>query len=669
VVKRPMPTQRGWPQLVTAGPILRRCEHDQICVWLATSRMATIVGYLWRGQDATNARPDPIQAIGAGTTTTLAFGRQLHLALVQITPLPDSSKSFPRGEVLAYDLLITVQGAQGASQWLTALIKDLNLAQWSVPTVLLQPDGGSLNLLHASCRKLHGPGTDALALASAVLRHSGDRPAERPTALMLTGDQIYADDVADDIAPYLYERAKDLIGGTEGIPWGVHRLLLNELSGSRYLIAQALFSPDNAGSSAGSTARNHLFGFGEFAAMYLLSWSETNWPDGTLSDDLERLRQCIPQVRVALANIPTYMLCDDHEVTDDWNIYRAWVERTQTTGIRRATSRRIIANGLAAYWAFQAWGNNPAIFAPDRYAPLIREVLDREHAAGASDTPVDTKQYEACLLDDSHWDFVAPTDPATVLIDSRTRRSFPADRSGTGPAALLSADGLKAFETTFSQLNSRSDHRVVVAATPVFGAKPIESKIEFAGGFSATFFDRETWHGDATCFEHLLQAIQRHLKGTCVILSGDVHYAFAVHAVYQSGADTSFFVQFTSSAAKNAPDGGQKFLLEELAKDALPAKEGQPGFLRRWIVPQTEKFAAGKTRSVLLPLSEPLPDFPLPFLWDTTNIGLLRVADDDIQMTFIANLSTWTTLHVKPGAQPDRDTRQYQAKNAPSPMD
>ena len=80
--------------------------------------------------------------------------------------------------------------------------------------------------------------------------------------------------------------------------------------------------------------------------MYLFAWSDVLWPDdlpinipyhlsqnvGSLTaqqqeerqqylatvKQLQEFRASLPQVRRALANIPTYMMCDDHNVTDDW---------------------------------------------------------------------------------------------------------------------------------------------------------------------------------------------------------------------------------------------------------------------------------------------------------------------------------------------------------------
>ena len=85
-------------------------------------------------------------------------------------------------------------------------------------------------------------------------------------------------------------------------------------------------------------AQNHLIGSAEIIAMYLLVWSDTLWADINRDKDgippkyhaifdkeheaLNGFVKQLPQVRRALAHIPTYMIFDDHDVTDDWNLNR-----------------------------------------------------------------------------------------------------------------------------------------------------------------------------------------------------------------------------------------------------------------------------------------------------------------------------------------------------------
>src|SRR5262249_25504317 len=60
------------------------------------------------------------------------------------------------------------------------------------------------------------------------------------------------------------------------------------------------------------------------------------------------------------ANVPTAMILDDHDVTDDFNMLPEFC-----TGVYGSDlGMRIIQNGLAAYAVCQHWGNAPEQFEP-----------------------------------------------------------------------------------------------------------------------------------------------------------------------------------------------------------------------------------------------------------------------------------------------------------------
>ena len=60
--------------------------------------------------------------------------------------------------------------------------------------------------------------------------------------------------------------------------------------------------------------------------------------------------------------MPTYMILDDHDVTDDWFMNREWCNRVLSQK-GDTLGRRVIRNALIAYAVFQAWGNDPDQFA------------------------------------------------------------------------------------------------------------------------------------------------------------------------------------------------------------------------------------------------------------------------------------------------------------------
>ncbi len=126
-------------------------------------------------------------------------------------------------------------------------------------------------------------------------------------------------------------------------------------------------------------AMNHLLFLAEFCAMYVMCWSDELWPrdaQGTLElgdwtvdpaleatnleerMNLQAFLGTIRRARRALANVPTMMAFDDHEISDDWNLDRFWFDSTRTD----PGQKRVVRNGLLAFAVFQAWGNDPARF-------------------------------------------------------------------------------------------------------------------------------------------------------------------------------------------------------------------------------------------------------------------------------------------------------------------
>ena len=74
-----------------------------------------------------------------------------------------------------------------------------------LPGFVLPSARDKLKLIHGSCRKPHGGGPDMLPLVDALISDSRALPGSRPQQLFLTGDQIYADDVAPGLLPALTE--------------------------------------------------------------------------------------------------------------------------------------------------------------------------------------------------------------------------------------------------------------------------------------------------------------------------------------------------------------------------------------------------------------------------------------------------------------------------------
>jgi hypothetical protein len=139
----------------------------------------------------------------------------------------------------------------------------------------------------------HPEGREVDALRVLADHMCRDDSADWPHALVLLGDQVYADEVSPDVRAFIREHRD-----TEVPP--------------------------------GETVAN----FEEYTRLYRESWSE-------------------PHIRWLLSTVPSAMIFDDHDVHDDWNTSRTWVEDMRATGW---WDDRIVG-GFSSYWLYQHMGN------------------------------------------------------------------------------------------------------------------------------------------------------------------------------------------------------------------------------------------------------------------------------------------------------------------------
>jgi hypothetical protein len=561
-----------------AGPILRRVEQNQVCIWIACSKAVDIRAEVFLLSDIekktntssinseNNDQTKSVSPIGLGSAQSIRLGEKLYIGLVIVHPIqPDKESNrssndikirFPTDELLAYDIEVTYC-INSNQQKKKERLKDFGLLSGKntivyksglenhndkeedigLPTFFIRGQGNTLplNLLYGSCRKLHGKGEDCLAIADEIISNSVKDLNKRPSALFLTGDQIYADDVSDVLIKYLTQFSIRLLGWEEQIS-GVNKKLTDIPIGERQQIVQELakFTSENAG--------NHLLSFGEFAAMYLVAWNVENWPEKyktelfkkTLSqkeqknihmeiENLERAQKVLPAIRRVLANIPTYMICDDHEITDDWNITKEWTESVKSS----VCGRQIVANGLAAYWAFQAWGNNPDMYNED-FIHVITGYLGKN----GNITDDEKRAFENYIWNFHGWTFDVPTIPLTIFLDCRTQRQYD---SFQDPPQLINEEGLQSILTTVEHTNyERGRPIILVSPTPVFGFELAENLQKYLASKSSIYkWDLETWAANEKGFVQFLSFLIHNLRPRhCIFLSGDVHYGFTISATF-----------------------------------------------------------------------------------------------------------------------------------------
>ncbi|WP_103943857.1 alkaline phosphatase D family protein [Thermomonospora echinospora] len=256
------------------GPLLRHVGERTATVWVETDRPCTV------------------EVLGASSPTFTVHGH--HYALVEIDGLEPGSQT-------PYQVLLDGQVA-----WPEP-------GERSLPDSVIHTrrDGGPVRLAFGSCRRSPDPrgehGPDAL---SAYAHRLAEGSGQWPTALLMIGDQVYADELGEEIREFIRRRR-----GTDSEP-------VDELAD-----------------------------FEEYTYLYRLAWRTD------------------PAVRWLLSTVPTYTIFDDHDVRDDWNTSYTWREQMWAL----PWWRRRITGGLGSYWIYQHLGNmSPEERAADELYARVR---------------------------------------------------------------------------------------------------------------------------------------------------------------------------------------------------------------------------------------------------------------------------------------------------------
>jgi len=249
------------------GPVLRHVGETSASVWVQTERAATV------------------SVLGCSARTFEVAGH--HYALVPVSGLEPGSST-------PYEVEI-----DGEQVWPIAS----NPFPPSVIRTRGRGAGERRRVIFGSCRysKVSDPklsaqlGVDAL---DAYAARMAQRPQDEwPDALLLLGDQVYADELTTR--------------NRRRIAWRSDR------------------HPD--------WPDDEIVGFDEYVGLYNDAWTD-------------------PEIRWLMSTVPTAMIFDDHDVRDDWNTSAAWREEMQAT----PWWRERIRSALASYWVYQHIGNLPS---------------------------------------------------------------------------------------------------------------------------------------------------------------------------------------------------------------------------------------------------------------------------------------------------------------------
>lgn len=543
--------EAGTLPAVLAGPLLRRLEPRRLVLWLVASRELSPTLRLHVAEHSRDIRLDQ------GQCQVVPVGRHAFIHLIDVA-LDDA---LPLDVLIGYDLLID---NLGIAEWAPHLL----YADARQPNFVLH--SRIHQLVHGSCRKPHHRADDGLLCVDRLLADA-HTPTERPALLMMSGDQIYADDVAGPMLRAIHALIARLELFDEYLEGAVvtdsaslyghrasyyHRAELLPALDSNETLRERFFGGVKKPIFTSSTADNHLVSFAEVIAMYLLAWSPTPWqlitphpPQLSVEEQqryareqvpIDQFRQGLPGAARVLAHLSTLMIFDDHDITDDWNLSAQWEE----TAYGHPFSRRIIGNALLAYLLCQGWGNQPDVFAEllSQTQALATQVKGNHLDAGLQDDLL------AALLKFQHWHYVLPTTPALVVLDTRTRR-WRSEFTLKQPSGLLDWEALSELQQELL------DHpcAIIVSPAPVFGVKLIETvqKVFSWCGYPL-LVDAENWMAHRGAAQVILN-IFRHSRtpGNYVILSGDVHYSFVYQVLIRHRNGGPSIWQITSSGIKN----------------------------------------------------------------------------------------------------------------------
>lgn len=545
------------PQVI-AGPIVRKVTSTECHIWVVTSNADS---------PALNLSANEVVVSGNCQRETIRVGKYAFIHLLSFT----SSERFEDTARIGYSLSFS---------------DDAQQASWENEQRGLLYDGQSSlcfhytetpeTILHGSCRKPHFHSDDALAQVDVLHKNAFKKQNDFPDLLLMTGDQIYADDVAGPMLKAihsvidrlgLYHEALEgaVVTNTNELATHEHgyyerEQLLPQIA-TNTVLSSIFFGAKKKPVFTSVNAQNHLIGSAEIIAMYLLVWSDTLWADINIDKDgippkyhaifdkeheaLNGFVKQLPQVRRALAHIPTYMIFDDHDVTDDWNLTRGWEQEVYGNPL----SKRMIGNALIGYLLCQGWGN-----APKKVAPLIAKVQESmgESGLNSHDKIIDD------LLDFDQWHYRLDTTPPIEVLDTRTQR-WRSESNMNKPSGLMDWEALCDFQHSIIGKESV----IVVSAAPIYGVKVIEAIQKVFTFFGkALTVDAENWMAHKGTANVILN-IFRHYKTPpdFIILSGDVHYSFVYDVRLRFRRNSPHITQFTCSGLKNAfPDGLIKWL-------------------------------------------------------------------------------------------------------------
>ncbi|MCZ2806778.1 alkaline phosphatase D family protein [Modestobacter sp. VKM Ac-2983] len=470
-----MPETAGTRPLLLLGPLLRHVDPVSATIWVETDRPCdvTVLGQRARTFCVNGHHYALVVVEGLEPGSTIPY--EVHLDGQQVWPAPHSSAPPSR---------IRTAGRPGPFRLA------FGSCRYATPTSVDVRDAIPPDALDSYARRLL------------------DLPEDQwPDALVLLGDQVYA----DEVTPATKE-------------WMASRRDLSQPPG-----AQAA-------------------DFEEYSRLYAESWGD-------------------PQVRWLLSTIPSSMVFDDHEMIDDWNTSAAWrAEVTPTDWWRKR-----ICGGLVSYWVYQHLGNlSPQELAENETWQAIQKNADESDDAGpmldemarAADTEPETVRWSYVR----HWGSTR-----LIMVDTRAGRGLEEhDRKIVDDfefdwvdAAVRRSveDGVEhlLIGTSLPWLLPHSVHDIErwnETLSVRHHGNPLGRLMEKLRQAA----DLEHWAAFGQSFERLGRTLVATARGelgpppaTALVLSGDVHHAYAAELVNPGDLDTRVHQLTVSPLHNQAP--------------------------------------------------------------------------------------------------------------------
>lgn len=282
--------------------------------------------------------------------------------------------------------------------------------------------------------------------------------------------------------------------------------------------------------------------FEEYTALYRESWQD-------------------PVIRWLYSTVSCSMVIDDHDIHDDWNISRAWVEEMR----REPWWEKREAAGLASYWVYQFLGNlSPRALAEN---PVYDEVRELEDAGPYLLSLADRDRDRS---DGERWSYCRDLNGSRlVVIDARTGRVLE-----EGRREILDEAEWAWLER---HLEGDWDHLLIATSDPFILAPGLhhaeswgEALVEGAWGPLAArsaeglrrALDFDHWPAFRRSFDRFARLLGEHGAGvhgeapaSIGLLSGDVHHAYLAEVAFPRGAGVrSGIWQAVCSPFRNALD-------------------------------------------------------------------------------------------------------------------